>query len=181
MDTTILERATNQLLIEVSSALPDMLRDIDILMASEDDVMKEILGAQYASFPTPQPSTWRLGSMPLFTGMPVTDYPSVTCWGHEKVPAFEDGASWGYSRGHMLVQAALLASDTTFLARFCYRYAAAIQAIVQNTTLGGLCEPASMIGQIDMSVAQFREHDDINNAWYAQSVMYRFNVEFLES
>jgi hypothetical protein len=180
IDGLQLEKATNFLLREVYERLPTVLLEVDQAMADDDAAMMELLGNYYTPEPTPQPHSWRIGAMPNFIHMPIADYPSVAVWGHEQLRDRDElGGGWGYATARFMIQVALVSGDLTYMARFAYRYGAALQHICKSTTLGGLADELPTTGHLDISTSEFRETDDRNRAWYAQSVIYQFDAKFV--
>lgn len=179
-----LEKATNYLLREVYEKFAVTLAEVDSAMALDDSEMVDILGPGYGAVKTPPPASFQLGHVPEFHLLDYSQYPVVGVWGHVLAPTRgleEEVDAWGLVRGRFVLQAALLSSDTILLTRWCYRYAATMQALCRDTTLGHLADPVFTTGTLDISMDQFREMDDQNRRWYAQSVIYQFEADFVIS
>jgi len=178
--SSIIERATNEVLRELNSTLADQLEIIDAEMHDEDEELAEVLGWRYGPTPTPPPVRWQIGQTVDFTQLTVDEYPVVACWGHDIIPQTNGDGDWGTANGRMLVQTTLIAEDTIFLARYLYRYVGAVQELLKNTTLNGLCDPVNTVPRIDISAPLQREHDDGSGKYWLQAGLVRLLIQYIE-
>ena len=179
MQAHILERASNELLTIVHAGLEDQLRNIDAIMEEDDNRMAEILGPEYRHHPTPKPALYRMGHLPTLEKLHIEHYPYISCWGQEFGP-FDDEGGYSENRGRMFVQGFVLASDPTWISRIAYRYLGAVQNLLAETTLNGLCDPVAVSGRVDITPTLKREFDEARDDWFVQIFMYSFFAEFIE-
>lgn len=175
----ILERASNELLYIIHGGLEEQLDLIDDIMREEDEKLGEIMGSSYGFHPTPKPALYRMGHLPTLEKLTIDDYPYISCWGQDFGP-IENNGGYSENTGRMFVQGLVLARDPTWIARVAYRYIGAVQNLLSETTLHGLCDPVVVSGRVDITPTLKREFDDARDEWFVQIFMYSFFASFME-